>query len=116
MDRPGPVGVAALALIALANAAPASSAPGGRRTTISRLAATGLWGFGAWWLATATILLVRYLRQGKLPYGPGLVGVHLPAGAYTLATLSLAARLGHPRPDLDRRSPCSPPWSASGPP
>jgi hypothetical protein len=33
--------------------------------------ATALWGFGAWRLATAAILLVRYLCRGRLPYGPG---------------------------------------------
>jgi C4-dicarboxylate transporter/malic acid transport protein len=87
----GPVGVGALALLTLANAATGVL---GRQApavhTLSLLAATALWGFGAWWLATATILLVRYLRAGRLPYGPGWWAFTFPLAAYTLATLALA--------------------------
>ena len=57
---------------------------------VSRLAATGLWGFGLWWLAAAVALLVRYLRHAALPYGPGWWAFTFPLGAYTLATLTLA--------------------------
>jgi C4-dicarboxylate transporter/malic acid transport protein len=87
----GPVGVAALALLTLSNAATGVlGAQAAAVHTISLLAATALWGFGAWWLATATILLVRYLRAGRLPYGPGWWAFTFPLAAYTLATLSLA--------------------------
>jgi tellurite resistance protein TehA-like permease len=55
---------------------------------ISRLAATGLWGFGVWWLAVA--LLVRYLRTGPLPFGLGWWAFTFPLGAFTVATLTLA--------------------------
>ncbi len=87
----GPVGVGALTLLTLANAATGVFGPQAPAVhTISLLAATALWGFGAWWLATAAILLVRYLRQGRLPYGPGWWAFTFPLAAYTLATLALA--------------------------
>ena len=66
----GPVGV--LALLALAHvAAPLLPTGGAAVVVISQLAATGLWGFGVWWLAVAVALLVRYLRTGPLPFGLG---------------------------------------------
>ena len=64
----GPVGV--LALLALAHvAAPLLPTGGAAVVVISQLAATGLWGFGVWWLAVAVALLERYLRTGPLPFG-----------------------------------------------
>ena len=68
----GPVGVGVLALLALAHAAaPMLQTGGAAVVAISRLAATGLWGFGVWWLAVAVALLERYLRTGPLPFGLG---------------------------------------------
>ena len=58
--------------------------------TISQLAATGLWGFGLWWLAIAAALLVRYLRAGPLPFRLGWWAFTFPLGAYTVATITLA--------------------------
>ena len=57
---------------------------------MSRLAATALWGFGAWWLNAAALLLAHYLRSGPLPYGIGWRGFTFPLGAYTVATPTLA--------------------------
>ncbi len=87
----GPIGVGSLALLRLA----AAGQPywGDQAATIQRvstLAAAVLWGFGLWWLATAALLLVRYLRRGRLPYGVGLWAFTFPLGAYTVATLQLA--------------------------
>ena len=66
--RPGGV----LALLALAHvAAPILQTGGATVVVISQLAATGLWGFGVWWLAVAVALLERYLRTGPLPFGLG---------------------------------------------
>ncbi len=87
----GPVGVGALALLALARGGAAvfgSAAP--TVTVVSELAATGMWGFGVWWLAAAIALLVRYLRAGALPYSLGWWAFTFPLGAFTVATLTLA--------------------------
>lgn len=87
----GPIGVGALALVKMAAAGAgvfASSAA--TISLLSRLAATALWGFGAWWLITAVLLLVHYRRSGPLPFGIGWWAFTFPLGAYTVATLNLA--------------------------
>ena len=87
----GPIGVGSLALIRLAAAGqPYWGAEAATVQRLSTLAAATLWGFGLWWLATAAILLARYLRHGRLPYGIGLWAFTFPLGAYTVATLQLA--------------------------
>ncbi|MDA8201439.1 MAG: hypothetical protein M0Z49_01490 [Chloroflexi bacterium] len=86
----GPIGVGSLALLRLGqaggplwgNAAPILA-------TASSLAATMLWGFGIWWLAAAIVLLVAYLRRGRLPYGLGWWAFTFPLGAYTASTLAI---------------------------
>jgi C4-dicarboxylate transporter/malic acid transport protein len=87
----GPVGVGVLAPLALSHAGPAlfgGAAPAVAMTT--RIAVTGLWGFGVWWLAAAVALTVRYLRAGTLPFGLGWWAFTFPLGALTVATLTLA--------------------------
>jgi C4-dicarboxylate transporter/malic acid transport protein len=87
----GPIGVGSLALLRLAqvgaplwgDAAPAVGA-------VSLIGATALWGFGAWWLAAAAVLLGTYLRQGRIPYGLGWWAFTFPLGAYAASTLALA--------------------------
>jgi tellurite resistance protein TehA-like permease len=87
----GPIGVGSLALLRLAqvgaplwgDAAPAVQA-------VSMIGASALWGFGAWWLAAAVVLLGAYLRRGRLPYGLGWWAFTFPLGAYTASTLALA--------------------------
>jgi C4-dicarboxylate transporter/malic acid transport protein len=87
----GPIGVGSLALLRLAAAGqPFWGSEAAAVQTVSSLAAATLWGFGLWWLATAVILLIRYLRRGRLPYGVGLWAFAFPVGAYTVATLQLA--------------------------
>jgi len=87
----GPIGVGALALVKLSSAGAvvfghAAPVVG----LLSKLAATAIWGFGAWWLAAAAILLVRYLVHEALPYSIGWWAFTFPLGAYTVATLVLA--------------------------
>ncbi len=87
----GPIGVGSLALLRLA----AVSAPvfGIYATSVqlaSKIVATMLWGFGAWWLLAAVALLAHYLRSGALPYGVGWWGFTFPLGAFTVSTLALA--------------------------
>ena len=57
---------------------------------VSLIGASALWGFGAWWLAAAAVLLVTYLRRGRLPYGLGWWAFTFPLGAYAASTLALA--------------------------
>ncbi len=87
----GPIGVGVIGLVSLARvAAPLLPSGGGPLLVFSRLAATGLWGFGIWWLALAVALLIRYLRAGPLPFGLGWWAFTFPLGAFTVATLTLA--------------------------
>lgn len=87
----GPVGVGALAALALARAMPAA-VPGAAAAvaTPSLLFASALWGFGVWWLAVAVALLVRYLRAGGFAFHLGWWAFTFPLGAFTVATLSIA--------------------------
>lgn len=87
----GPVGVGALAALALAHATatvmPATAGPVG---TVSLLFASTLWGFGLWWLAIAIALLVRYVRAGGFTFHLGWWAFTFPLGALTVATLTIA--------------------------
>lgn len=87
----GPVGVGALAALALARAMPVV-VPGAAAVvaTPSLLFASALWGFGVWWLAVAAALLVRYLRAGGLAFHLGWWAFTFPLGAFTVATLGIA--------------------------
>ena len=87
----GPIGVGALALVKTAAAGSALFGPQASTVAqVSKLAATALWGFGAWLLVAAALLLVHYLRSGPLPYGIGWWAFTFPLGAHTVATLTLA--------------------------
>jgi len=87
----GPIGVSALVPMNLARAGQAVFAADAQVvTTVSRVFATAVWGFGLWWLAIAVALLVRYLRTGPVPFHLGWWGFVFPLGAYTVATLTLA--------------------------
>jgi len=87
----GPVGVGSLALLSLARAgAPLWGDAAPAVTAVSSIGAAALWGFGAWWLAAAIVLLGAYLRRGRLPYGLGWWAFTFPLGAFTAATLGLA--------------------------
>ena len=87
----GPIGVGALALVKLSAVSTKAFGPAAPALDLaSKLAATAIWGFGAWWLAAATILLVRYLAHRYFPYGVGWWAFTFPLGAYTVSTLTLA--------------------------
>lgn len=87
----GPVGVAVLGLLRLAQAgAPIWGQSAGAVSALSSVGATILWGFGLWWLAAAILLLAGYLRAGRLPYSVGWWAFTFPLGAYAAATLALA--------------------------
>ncbi len=87
----GPLGVGTVTLIKMATAGGALYGPLDPSVLVlSNLFATALWGFGAWWLIAASVLLIRYLRTGPLPFGIGWWAFTFPLGAYTTATLVLA--------------------------
>lgn len=87
----GPLGVGAAALLDLAHVAPAVlGAKAAVIGTLTLVGASTLWGFGAWSLLVALVLLGRYLRRGGVPYGVGWWAFTFPLGALTLATSSLA--------------------------
>lgn len=91
----GPVGVGTLTLLKMAPAAVTVLGPAAKVVgPLSLLAGTALWGFGAWWLVAATVLLVRYLSRGPLPFGLGWRAFTFPLGAFTAATLALAQGWG----------------------
>jgi C4-dicarboxylate transporter/malic acid transport protein len=87
----GPIGVGTLALLRLAAAGqPFWGASSHAVQTVSQLTAASLWGLGLWWLAIAAVLLIRYLRNGGVPFTVALWAFTFPLGAYTAATLQLA--------------------------
>jgi len=87
----GPLGVGAAALLDLARAAPMVLGPNAAVIrTLTLVGASALWGFGAWSLLVALVLLGRYLRRGGVPYGVGWWAFTFPLGALKLATSSLA--------------------------
>lgn len=87
----GPLGVGAAALLDLAHVVPAVlGTKAAVIGTLSMVAASTLWGFGAWSLLVALVLLGHYLRRGSIPYGVGWWAFTFPLGALTLATSSLA--------------------------
>jgi C4-dicarboxylate transporter/malic acid transport protein len=87
----GPVGVGALALMRLAQAGgPAWGSAGDAVKVVSTIGATALWGFGAWWLVAALLLLAGHLRRGPLPYGVGWWAFTFPLGAFTASTLAVS--------------------------
>lgn len=87
----GPVGVGALAPISLAAVSgPYLGESAGAVGAVSLLGGTALWGFGLFWLALSTSLLIRYLRAGGVPFHLGWWAFTFPLGAYTVATITLA--------------------------
>lgn len=92
----GPLATGALALLQLGEAAPrvlAAQGLGELAPVLTGLGLAGglvLWGFGAWWLALATLTTLRFVRLG-LPFNLGWWGLTFPLGVYTAATFGLGA-------------------------
>ena len=64
-------------------------------TGILKLVTLG--GFGVWWLIAAVgMLVVHYLRHGRIPYEVGWWGFIFPLGAFTILTVNLAKAWGLP--------------------
>jgi tellurite resistance protein TehA-like permease len=97
----GPIGTGALGLLVLGAAAPTAFAAAGLGEYGSVARGIGLvgglmlWGYGLWWLGTAILVTLRYLREG-LPFNFGWWGHTFPLGVYALATLKLSSLLPIP--------------------
>ncbi|HGM5580187.1 TPA: TDT family transporter [Pseudomonas putida] len=95
----GPIGTGALGMLLLGGDAPAVFAANGLGNLgevargLGLVAGMVLWGAGLWWLLTAVLITLRYMRQG-MPFNLGWWGFTFPLGVYSLATLKLAAWLG----------------------
>ncbi|SDQ47518.1 TDT family transporter [Pseudomonas sp. B21-012] len=95
----GPIGTGALGMLLLGADAPAIFAANGLGSLgeiargLGLIAGIVLWGAGLWWLLTAVLITLRYIRHG-MPFNLGWWGFTFPLGVYTLATLKLAAWLG----------------------
>ncbi|MCY1176468.1 C4-dicarboxylate transporter/malic acid transport protein [compost metagenome] len=92
----GPIGTGALGMLLLGADAPAIFAANGFGDLgeiargLGLVAGIVLWGAGLWWLLTAVLITLRYMRHG-MPFNLGWWGFTFPLGVYALATL----RLGH---------------------
>ncbi|UVM65663.1 TDT family transporter [Pseudomonas sp. B21-009] len=95
----GPIGTGALGMLLLGADAPTIFAANGLGSLgeiargLGLIAGIVLWGAGLWWLLTAVLITLRYIRHG-MPFNLGWWGFTFPLGVYTLATLKLAAWLG----------------------
>lgn len=95
----GPIGTGALGMLLLGGDAPAVFAANGLGNLgevargLGLVAGMVLWGAGLWWLLTAVLITLRYMRQG-MPFNLGWWGFTFPLGVYSLATLKLSAWLG----------------------
>jgi C4-dicarboxylate transporter/malic acid transport protein len=92
----GPLATGALALLQLGEAAPRVLGAQGLgelapvAVGLGLLGGVILWGFGAWWLALATLTTIRFLKRG-LPFNLGWWGLTFPLGVFTAATFGLAS-------------------------
>ena len=97
----GPIGTGALGLLVLGGAAPAVFAANGlagygaAARGVGLIGGVLLWGYGLWWMATAVLVTLRYLRDG-LPFNLGWWGYTFPLGVYAVATLKLSTILPIP--------------------
>ncbi len=91
----GPIGTGVLGLLVMSQTGPAVLSANGLASVApafggaSFLGAILLWGYGIWWLATAVLITLRYLREG-LPFNIGWWGYTFPLGVFAVATLRLS--------------------------
>jgi len=95
----GPIGTGALGLLLLGEQAQRlfantpMAALGVAADGAGIVGATILWGYGAWWLALAVLITLRYVREG-LPFNMGWWAFTFPIGVFSVATLALARMTG----------------------
>lgn len=83
----GPAGLIGLDVVRLAQAAEGVGAAEPGLVQVALLPATMSWGFGAWWLVSALVVLRRGYQS--LPFSVSWWGFTFPFGAWTIATLVL---------------------------
>lgn len=92
----GPIGTGSLGLLLLGNASTRAFAGTGLSPVFAMAQGIGLlgglflWGVGIWWLGMATLITLRYLKEG-LPFNMGWWGFTFPLGVYTAATFALSS-------------------------
>ncbi len=95
----GPIGTGALGLLVLGEQAERLFANGPLASVgvaahgAGVVGAVILWGYGAWWLALAVLITLRYARDG-LPFNMGWWAFTFPIGVFSVATLTLARMTG----------------------
>ncbi|PAW33639.1 C4-dicarboxylate ABC transporter [Pantoea vagans] len=91
----GPIGTGSLGMLVIGGDAPAVFAAAGMPEIghiaqgIGFVAGILFWGCGLWWMLLATLITVRYFREG-IPFNLGWWGFTFPLGVYTVATLKLS--------------------------
>jgi C4-dicarboxylate transporter/malic acid transport protein len=91
----GPIATGALALLVFSDVAPPVLAANGLAAAapvFSGAALFGailLWGYAFWWFAIATIITMRYIRNG-IEFNLGWWGYTFPLGVFAVATLKLS--------------------------
>jgi len=92
----GPIGTGALAMLLFAQNGPAVLAASGLGLYADAIGGASLlmgillWGYGFWWLATASLITARYFRN-PVPFNLGWWGYVFPLGVYAVTTMRLAS-------------------------
>lgn len=91
----GPIGTGSLGMLVIGGDAPGVFAAAGMPEIghiaqgVGFVAGILFWGCGLWWMLLATLITVRYFREG-IPFNLGWWGFTFPLGVYTVATLKLS--------------------------
>jgi len=88
----GPIGVAAISLMGLADTAKALGLLASN--DLVYFTATIIWGAGLWFLGLALLITLRNIRKERMPFTLSWWAYIFPLGAYTMATLKVAAYYG----------------------
>lgn len=83
----GPAGLIGLDLVRLAQTGAQAGVGPADQVAFAALPATMMWGFGAWWLVSALMVLRR--GYDALPFGLSWWGFTFPVAAWTLSTIVL---------------------------
>lgn len=94
----GPIGTGSLGMLVIGGDAPSVFATAGMPEIghiaegIGFVAGIIFWGCGLWWMLLATLITVRYFREG-IPFNLGWWGFTFPLDVYTVATLKLSTMI-----------------------
>lgn len=94
----GPIGTGSLGMLVIGGAAQGVFAAAGMPEIghiaqgIGFVVGIIFWGCGLWWMLLATLITIRYFREG-IPFNLGWWGFTFPLGVYTVATLKLSVMI-----------------------